>query len=339
MLQNSASHHDPLVSIVTGTYNSMPYLQTLLQSYQAQSVSDWEVIFVDDGSKDGTVAALKKICQEDQRFRLIEKPAEGFPSRSRNVGLQAARGKWIAFCDHDDFWAPDKLAIQLAALKAHPKASICHTDRIVWRSSDIPTELPRFKVDASLWEIQKPRDVLLKGQRIIFSSFITSRPLLLKVGGLHPDLRGVDDFYLFLKLSLEGEILHIRQNLTFYFEHDSNLSHTPNIFIEGLYKVHAIAQAENLPKSVVQAVYAQALKSKGVSLLASQPFAAAKYFGQSLSAYPMPRTLALLALSLVFCIIPVAISRSFTTRLRAFKARYPSPADLWRRSSPGRPRG
>ena len=332
--QISDRQQPPTVSIVTGTYNSRPYLDQLVRCYQAQSCQDWEAIFVDDGSSDDTVAYLQSLSKLDQRLKVLQKTAEGYPSRSRNVGVAAARGEWIAFCDHDDFWAPDKLSIQLAALKAHPEVSICHTDRVVWRSAQSPDALPRYDIDPKRWELQNPRDVLLRGQRIIFSSFMTARSQLLAVGGLHPDLRGVDDFYLFLQLSQRGKILHVRQNLTFYFEHDQNLSHTPNIFIDGLFQVYELAKQQNLPDKLVRAVHAQALKSKGVSLLAEQPGQALSYFLRSLAQYRIPQTFGLIGLSWLLRLIPRSLAHNITKRLRAWKARFPSLVDLVRRSRP-----
>ena len=73
----------PRVSIVTGTYNSMKYLDRLIDSVQAQTFTDWEMIFVDDGSHDGTREYLARFCEENRKFRLILKTPEGSPAKSR----------------------------------------------------------------------------------------------------------------------------------------------------------------------------------------------------------------------------------------------------------------
>ena len=92
-----------------------------------QSFQDFEVIFIDDGSNDGTRDYLKYFCDKNKQFKLILKQPEGSPAKSRIVGVDKAKGEYLAFCDHDDFWHPRKLELQMKAYEKHPSASIVHT--------------------------------------------------------------------------------------------------------------------------------------------------------------------------------------------------------------------
>lgn len=102
-----------MISIVMPCYNCETSLARTVWCVQAQTVSDWELIAVDDGSTDGTGAALDGLAQNDARIRAIHQ-ANGGVSRARNIGMAAARGEWLAFVDADDVLPPDALQTLLA---------------------------------------------------------------------------------------------------------------------------------------------------------------------------------------------------------------------------------
>ncbi len=96
-------------SIIIPCYNAVKTLQATLNSMQAQTCGDWEVICVDDGSTDGTQALVQAAGAQDARIRLVQNDGKG-PSRARNYGaMQFANSEIIAFCDADDIWMPNKL--------------------------------------------------------------------------------------------------------------------------------------------------------------------------------------------------------------------------------------
>jgi glycosyltransferase involved in cell wall biosynthesis len=91
----------PLVSIVMATYNRADTIERAIRSVQAQSLSDWELIIINDGSTDNTAAVLDTLLEE--RIRIIHQENGGFVN-ARNTGLSASTGKYIAFLDSDDEW-------------------------------------------------------------------------------------------------------------------------------------------------------------------------------------------------------------------------------------------
>jgi glycosyltransferase involved in cell wall biosynthesis len=108
-----------LVSIITPTFNAEKYIRATLQSVLNQSYQNWEMILVDDASTDLTVSIIEEFAQKDIRiklFKLAENSGNGF---ARNVALEKAAGKYIAYLDADDLWFPLKLEKQIQFLKAN----------------------------------------------------------------------------------------------------------------------------------------------------------------------------------------------------------------------------
>lgn len=119
----------PLVSIITPGYNAARWLPETLASVQAQIFTDWEHIFVDDGSKDNSIALINAASLQDPRIRLLHTPKNSGPAVARNVGIDAANGRFIAFLDADDLWTPEKLACTIPWMLANGYDFIYHDYR------------------------------------------------------------------------------------------------------------------------------------------------------------------------------------------------------------------
>ena len=105
------------VSIVMPLYNAADRVEEGVRSVQAQSLSDWELLVVDDASTDDSVKRVEALAAEDARIRVLRLERNGGPALARNAGIREARGRYIAFLDSDDAWAPEKLARQVAAME------------------------------------------------------------------------------------------------------------------------------------------------------------------------------------------------------------------------------
>lgn len=108
---------DELVSIITPTFNAEKFIRATIESVLNQSYQNWEMILVDDASKDKTVAIIKEFAQKDNRLKLTELPKNSGNGFTRNVALEKAAGKYIAYLDADDLWFPMKLENQIQFLK------------------------------------------------------------------------------------------------------------------------------------------------------------------------------------------------------------------------------
>lgn len=120
--------NEPLVTVITPLFNAEKYISETIESVVKQSYKNWEMIIVDDCSTDKSRDLVKTFQQKDSRIRLIESDDNfGGPARPRNIGLQQAKGEYVAFLDADDVWLPEKLAKQVSFMKANPSVDICHT--------------------------------------------------------------------------------------------------------------------------------------------------------------------------------------------------------------------
>ena len=111
-----------LVSIITPVYNGEKYISETIESVIKQTYLDWEMIVVDDGSKDGSAAIVWRYAEKESRITLLQQPNGGSAS-ARNNGIRDANGQYIALLDSDDLWDPDFLKSQLALMKE--KNTIC----------------------------------------------------------------------------------------------------------------------------------------------------------------------------------------------------------------------
>lgn len=111
-----------LVSIITPVYNGEKYISETIESVIKQTYLDWEMIVVDDGSKDGSAAIVRRYAEKESRITLLQQPNGGSAS-ARNNGIRYANGQYIALLDSDDLWDPDFLKSQLALMKE--KNTIC----------------------------------------------------------------------------------------------------------------------------------------------------------------------------------------------------------------------
>lgn len=112
---------NPETSVIIPVFNGLSFVGRTLTSVLDQAdYSDYEIIIIDDASTDGTDLLLEGFC--DPRIRRIRLSANAGPGIARNEGIAAARGRFIAFIDGDDFWHPDKLCKQIRFMKDGPHA-------------------------------------------------------------------------------------------------------------------------------------------------------------------------------------------------------------------------
>ncbi len=103
-------------------FNASGWLQHSIGSLLAQRFGDWELLAVDDCSSDDSLAHLQQWAAQDPRIRPLPQPINRGVAAARNAGIDAARGRWIAFLDADDRWAPAKLELQVADMRSRDLA-------------------------------------------------------------------------------------------------------------------------------------------------------------------------------------------------------------------------
>jgi glycosyltransferase involved in cell wall biosynthesis len=201
----------PTVSIVIPTFNRLKYLRLAIDSVFAQTFEAWELIVADDGSDGETLAYLISIAQRPG-VKLLQLSHTGNPGAVRNVALRAARGEYIAFLDSDDVWVPEKLALQIASLQAHPERGWSHTAfAVIDESGHLLTGArARWWPAAEGWILER----LIRMEVVIaIASVMVRRSLLEQLGGFDPQQRACEDFDLWLRLAGLSPIDGVRETL------------------------------------------------------------------------------------------------------------------------------
>lgn len=108
---------DDLVSIITPAYNAAAYIAETIESVLAQTYTNWEMLIVNDCSKDNTVEIVQSYVEKDERIKLINLKQNSGAAAARNTAIQNAKGRYIAFLDSDDFWKKEKLQKQLSFMQ------------------------------------------------------------------------------------------------------------------------------------------------------------------------------------------------------------------------------
>src|SRR5690606_16903121 len=106
-----------LVSVIMPAHNAAGFIAESIRSVQQQTYFNWELLVIDDASRDGTSQIVEELRAEDPRIKLHILPTNQGAGFSRNIGIKAATGKYISFLDADDLWKPHKLERQLRVMQ------------------------------------------------------------------------------------------------------------------------------------------------------------------------------------------------------------------------------
>jgi glycosyltransferase involved in cell wall biosynthesis len=117
---------EKLVSIITPLYNAEKYIEKTIESVINQTYKNWEMIIVDDYSKDNSYKLVLELSKQDKRIKLIKNDKNNGVTKTRNKGIKLAKGKYIAFLDADDLWKKEKLEKQIFFME-RSKISISYT--------------------------------------------------------------------------------------------------------------------------------------------------------------------------------------------------------------------
>ncbi len=204
----------PVVSIVVPTYNRAGLLKETLDAIFSQTFTDFELIIVDNMSEDGTEEYVRSI--QDPRVRYFRNPNNGVIAVSRNFGIKKSRGTYVAFCDDDDLWLPEKLEKQLGHF-ADGGLSCVASDCIPIGDVKYFSKALSFRSKECIRDFSY-NDILLGLNPVISSSVITRRDYLLSLNGFDEseDFCFIEDWELWLRLSKRGDIRILSEPLLKY---------------------------------------------------------------------------------------------------------------------------
>ncbi|MGH3082641.1 MAG: glycosyltransferase family 2 protein [Gaiellaceae bacterium] len=197
------------MTVIVAAFNGETYLRETLDSLFAQDFGAYEVVFVDDGSEDGTAEIARSFP-----LRYIHQPNQGLPA-ARNAGLAVAQGDFIAFLDDDDLLPPNKLRVQARHLLENPDTG-CVLGRCEWLFEGIePPNLKRDPIYGELGGIQ-------------FVTAMIRRNVLEGLGGFDPTYRYAEDRDLFVRLREHGVKIEVLPHVVLHKRlHGSNMTLNP----------------------------------------------------------------------------------------------------------------
>ncbi len=131
----------PVVSVIMASYNSAPYIAAAICSVLRQSITEVELIVVDDASTDATPEIVKKIAEIDQRIKLIATAKNSGPSAARNLALEQVRGRWVAIMDSDDLMSPERLERLIAIAEEDNIDVVADNPLLFWDDRSSPPQL------------------------------------------------------------------------------------------------------------------------------------------------------------------------------------------------------
>lgn len=214
----------PLVSVVVPAYNAAAFVGRAVDSVLRQTVQDFELIVVDDGSRDDTLAVL---AGYGGRVQVLTQPNAG-PAAARNRGWRHARGEFVAFLDADDHWRPAKLERQLALMQAQPALAFCSTaTTVVDADGRELAQWPCCAPDAPMPELLFEQGAAVSGST---SGVLVRRALLQAAGGFDESLRGFEDPDLWMRLAARGAYACVPEALTIVVRTPGSVSsHLPRM--------------------------------------------------------------------------------------------------------------
>lgn len=186
----------PMFSVIMPVYDHAAYVAAAVRSVIDQTVADWELILVDDGSSDGSGRIVDDLAAGDERITVIHQANAG-QAAARNAALAVAKGGWLAYIDSDDLYLPDALATYADYIAAHPDVQFMYGYR------------HRLNEDESLTHLAGEFQDRPTGPAELFGRMHLShlcvcyrRELIDRAGGYDEALRTCEDYELYLRLSL-----------------------------------------------------------------------------------------------------------------------------------------
>lgn len=205
----------PSISVVIPSYNRADTIRRCLESVVRQTLASFEVIVVDDCSRDDTAEIVKGFG--DPRVRCIVLDRNSGAQAARNRGIGEAKGDWIAFQDSDDEWLPEKLEKQVAALAevGFDPWTVVHANAF-WFDTDSGR---RWLGDIPPVEGEKAYSILLRSNGPLFSTLLVSRRALEKIGRLDENVPSFQEWETSIRLAKYCRFLFVREPLFVYYLH------------------------------------------------------------------------------------------------------------------------
>jgi len=216
-------NENPLVSVIVITYNRKELLKETIDSILNQTFEDFELIVVDNFSDYNFFSHIESF--NDDRIRPFQNQNNGIVAVNRNFGINNAKGKYIAFCDDDDLWLPEKLIKQITFIEDSGCGMVC---TMLKRFGVTNVFSERYGIGPLPFRQKTSRNDLLHSNCISNSSVLVKKSVLDEVGYFDErrSFVSLEDHDLWIRISAVTKIQYIPEVLLLYRIHKSNLSQT-----------------------------------------------------------------------------------------------------------------
>jgi len=209
----------PTVSVLMPAYNGEKYIGQAIESVLSQSFSDLELIVVDDGSVDDTMAIVERYMS-DSRLVCLESVGNKGVAAARNRALSHSNGRFISFLDQDDAWLPNKLEVQVKILEDNPDVAMVHSDVMVMDEVGFVVNRDDYLVSMdSVINVRNIFPELFARCDIQVLTVLLRKSVLDNTGWFNEELAGVDDYELWLRIAKRYSVAHIKTALAMYRKH------------------------------------------------------------------------------------------------------------------------
>ena len=208
----------PYVSVIMAVKDGEKYVQDSIESVLTQTFSNFEFLIINDGSTDGTLEILNQY--KDKRIKIFSQENQGL-SRSLNLGLKHASGKYIARQDHDDISLPDRLKIQVDYLDSNISCGLVGSHAQIWEGDDFKGRMHQHPTDPDILKFE-----LLFNNPFVHSSWMFRRSLIAEIGfySEDPTREPPEDYEYVSRISRSYEVANIPEILVIYREVKSSIS-------------------------------------------------------------------------------------------------------------------
>jgi alpha-1,3-rhamnosyltransferase len=209
------------VTVVMPCYNHAQYVERAVLSVVCQTYQDFDLVVIDDGSKDESVQKLKEL-QKEHGFTLITQENKGVCKTLNRAIREAASGEYIALLASDDFWHEDKLRLQMESLEQHPESEFCFSQAIVFTDETNPSNGRLFPKKCLSGQVLN--SVFLR-QHVPAGSMLFSRRLYDLLGGFDENLKE-EDWDFVIRSAAATSFCSVDKPLLYYRSHATNTMKT-----------------------------------------------------------------------------------------------------------------
>ncbi|WP_436515262.1 glycosyltransferase family 2 protein [Ekhidna sp. To15] len=233
-----------MISVIIPAYNAVNFLKQTVKSVINQTYKDWELIIVNDGSKDGTLGLSNELASEDTRIRVVDQQNGGVSS-ARNTGIKDAKGKYLSFLDADDCWHENFLIRCFEKLDGSHLGLVYSDLLIIDEKGNRTGEIKKGKEG---WLLD---DLLAWKEHIISppSGILVKRELIETIGAFDEQLSNNADQDFYIRSAAEFEIGKVEEPMLLYRIHSNNMHGNIKVMETDTIKVFKKAKESQLFKS------------------------------------------------------------------------------------------